>query len=224
MVQGHGPTLLEKIASGAGSVAKLATAVAPIISMINTEQKYQDKTAAVTAFNPGTSDNLICLTNNLAQGTNDYQRIGNSVLAKDLQFRGAINFTATTGTPNITGIHCRLTMFCWKEDATINPPSAAKLFESPTNLYSCFNKNYTPAFVVMKDKFFSLNNSNGLPGASDFRTLKIFKKLDWHLHWFDGGVNDITQNHVYVILRSSATTSSNALAMTYYSRVNFTDN
>lgn len=101
MVTGHGPTLLEKISSGVGSVAKLATAVAPAIAAINTESKYLDITASVTAHTPGTSDVIRNLTGEIIQGVNDSQRIGNSILMRDLQIRLAHNFNATLGSPNV---------------------------------------------------------------------------------------------------------------------------
>lgn len=221
LVTGHGPTLLERIASGVGSAAKLAMAVAPAIAAINTEHKYWDQTAAVTSYAPGTNDQIIALTAGVVQGITDQTRIGNSILAQDLQIRLAHNFTTTLGAPNIQGIHCRMMLVCWKENATANPISAAKLFEVPNNLYSSMNKDYTDQFVVLKDKFFSLNNSSGLAGTSAFTAVKMFKPLKWHIRWDNANA---TQNHVFLILRSSAVGVGNALQTTYYSRLNFTDN
>ena len=224
MVTGHGPTLLEQISSGVGSVAKLATAVAPAIAAINTESKYLDITAAVTAHTPGTSDVIRNLTGEIIQGVNDSQRIGNSILIRDLQIRLAHNFNATLGSPNVQGIHCRMMLVCWKENVNANPITAAKLFESPPNLYSPVNKDYSDQFVVLKDKFFSLNNSAGLAGPSAFTTQKLFKKINWHARFQGATAFDSTQNHVYLVLRSSAPGVTNALATTFYSRMNFTDN
>lgn len=224
MVTGHGPTMLDQIASGVGSVAKLATAVAPAIAAINTEAKYYDQTASVLAHTPGTSDQVINLTQGIAQSLTDSGRIGNSVLAKDLQVRLAYNFNSVIDAANVLGIHCRMSLICWKENIQLNQPTALKLFESPTNLYSAWNKDYTDQFVVMKDKFFSLNNSSGQPGSVAFTAAKIFKKIGWHLRWDGGLTSDGTQNHIYLILRSSSSGSTSALSTTYYSRLNYTDN
>lgn len=223
MVTGHGPTLLEQIASGAGSVAKLATAVAPAIAAINTEHKYYDQSQAVTAHSPGTSDQIINLTQGIVQNLTDSGRIGNSILARDIQIRLAHNFNATTGAPNVNGIHCRMMLICWKDNKIPNPPNASKIFEAPSNLYSPVNKDYSDQFVVIKDKFFSLNGTLQ-SGVSAFTTMKLFKKLNWHMRWEDASATGGTQNHVYLILRSSSAGATNALQTTYYSRLNYTDN
>lgn len=223
MVTGHGPTLLEQIAAGAGTVAKLATAVAPAIAAINTEHKYHDQSATISAHTPGTNDQLIALTGNITTGVNDTNRIGNSILAKDLQLRLALNFNATTGTPNVMGAHCRMMLICWKENSGQNQPTIAKIFEQPNNLYSPVNKDNSDQFVVMKDKFFALNSSSGLTGSAGFTHMKLFKPINWHLRWNDGTGGSATQNHIYLLLRC-ANGSLNALTTTYYSRLNFTDN
>lgn len=224
MVTGHGPTLLEKIASGAGSVAKLAMAVAPAIAAINTESKFYDQTATVISHSPGTNDTFVALSGAIAQGTDEQNRIGNSCLAQDLQLRLAHNFNSTLGAPNVVGIHCRMMLICWKENGQSNVPSVAKVFQQPNNLYSPVNKDNSDQFVVLKDKFFSLNSTTGVAGSTGFTSNKLFKKLNWHLRWADATVTGATQNHVYLLLRSSASGATNALSTTYYSRMNYTDN
>lgn len=224
LVTGSGPTLLDRIASGVGSVAKLATAVAPAIAAINTEAKYFDQTAAVTAYSPGTNDQIISLTGGIAQGLTDVTRIGNSLLAKDLQLRMAFNFQNTVGSPNVMGIHCRAMLICWKENTQLNGPTAARLFESPTNLYSPVNKDYSDQFVVLKDKFFSLNSAVDISAPTGFTTMKWFKPINWHLRYQGANTTDFTTNHIVLVIRSSASASVNALQCTYYSRLNFTDN
>lgn len=223
MVTGHGPTLLEKIASGAGSVAKLATAVAPVIAAINTEEKYSDKTAAVASHSPGSGDQIIALTDQIAQSLTDVGRIGNSVLAKTLQLRLAHNFTASS---TVLGLHCRAMLVCWKENAAQNIISAAKLFEQPGNLYSPVNKDFSDQFVVLKDKFFTLNAGNGAvtTASQGYTQMKIFKPINWHIRWSDAAGSAATQNHIYLILRSSGPGVTNGLQTTYYSRVTYTDN
>lgn len=227
LVTGHGPTMLEKIASGVGSAAKLASSIVPIIAAVNTEQKYVDNTGSVTFHSPGTSDALVHLTANLINGTQDNQRIGNSVLAKDIQLRLALNFQPSLGPPVVSGLHARATLICWKENAKANPPAVAKIFEVPNVLYSAMNKDYTDQFVVLKDKFFTFTaqNSNIGTGSQGFQTMKWFKNLNWHLRWDGIGTGtDHTQNHIYLILRSSASGVGTAASCTYYTRLNFTDN
>lgn len=224
MVTGHGPTLLEKIASGAGSVAKLASAVVPVIAAINTEMKYYDQTALVASYTPGTNDSIISLTDAIAAGVADNQRIGNSFLAKSLQVRLAHNFTPAVGPPAIHGLHCRMMLVCWKDNASQNIISAAKLFEAPTNLYSPVNKDYSDSFVVLKDKYFSLNAPVSSAYPQSFTSMKLFKNINWHMRFSSSSASSGTTNHIFLILRSSSTGSTNALNTTYYSRLNFTDN
>lgn len=221
MVTGHGPTLLDRIASGVGSVAQLANAVAPAIAAINTEHKYYDETAAVTAYNPGTNDVIQALTSPIAEGTGDSERIGNSILLKDLQVRLAGQFTSTS---TVVGVHCRMMLVAFKGDVNAIPITANLLFESPTNLYSPINKDNSDQLVVMKDKFFTLN-AQSIPGAAlsqSFFTMKLFKKIDWHARFNDAG--NATTNHIFLVLRCSSPTTANALGVTYYSRLNYTDN
>lgn len=226
MVTGHGPTLLEQMASGAGAVAKLATAVAPVIAAVNTELKYVDNAGSVTAHSPGTGDQIIHLSANLINGTQDNQRIGNSILAKDIQLRQALNFTSSVGPPVVVGLHCRAMLICWKENYKVNAPTAAKIFEVPSNLYSALNKDYSDQFVVIKDKFFTMN-AGSIPASTaiqGFTQMKWYKNLGFHMR-FDGiNGTDATQNHLFLILRSSASGAGTALQSTYYARLNFTDN
>lgn len=224
MVTGDGPTMVEKIASGVGGVATLAKAVLPAIAAINTELKYVDNTASVTSYNPGTNDSLVYITPGLINGTQDNQRVGNSILAKDIQLRLAMNFTTSNGPPAVLGIHCRAMLICWKDNAKQNVPTIAKIFEVPNNLYSPVNKDYSDQFVVIKDKFFTLNGHNSTVGTQGFTTMKWFKSLNYHMRYDGATGSDNTQNHLYLVLRSSASGVGSALSTTWYSRINFTDN
>lgn len=224
LVTGEGPTLLEKIASGVGGVASVAKAVLPAIAAINTEHKYADTAASVNAYVPGTNDVIAFLTDTIAQGTDDTSRIGNSILAQDIQLRMAVNFVSTVGPPPVQGLHCRAMLICWKENAQINAPTIAKIFETPNNLYSNVNKNYSDQFVVIKDKFFALNAGTSNYGTQGFMSMKWYKKLGFHLRYQGANATDNTVNHLYLILRSSATTIGNSMGVTYYSRLNYTDN
>lgn len=223
MVTGAAPTMVEQIASGVGQVAKLAGAVAPIIAAINTEHKYYDRTAGVTAYTPGTNDQIINLSGGIAQGLTDSTRVGNSILAKDIQLRVAHYFAATS-----TGVVAfgRFMLIVWKANAQENVLTAAKLFEAPTNIYSPLNKDYSDQIVVLKDKFVSYNSATLPTGAgysASAQHLKIYKKLDFHMRFDGATASDDTMNHVYLIIRGSAA-STNAVGATYYSRLNYTDN
>jgi len=224
LVDGHGPTLLEKIASGVGSVAQLATAIAPIVEAINTESKYYDEQGTYTAYGTATNADLRCITDSIVQGTGDEDRIGNSILAQDISIKIAYTMAATTGTPNVTGGFARIIFFVWKINDS-GGPSVSKMLETPTNICSAFNKDYTDQFVIMKDKFISLD-TKVLPAtgtaATIFGHFKWFKSMKWHLRWDDAS-ND-TSNHVWMLTLATPTSINNGLNVTFYSRLNYTDN
>lgn len=227
LLTGQEPTLLEKIASGAGSVAKVAQAVLPAIMAINTEAKYYDETATFTSYNTATNADLRCITDGITQGTGDSNRIGNSILAKDIQIRLALSMPfSANANPPILGCHHRFIIFAWKLNDS-GGPSVTKLLESPSNIYSALNKDYTDQFVVLKDKFMTFNfpagtSSAGAVQTADFKSLKLYKQLQWHMRWSDAG--SAIANHIYILSMSTPSGVANAVNTTFYSRLNYTDN
>lgn len=222
LVTGHGPTMLEKIANGVGTAAKVASAVLPAISAINTELKYFDISQSLPAYNPGTNDQIVNITQGIAQGTTDQTRIGNSLLAKDLYLKAFIYWTATSAVP--FGVS-RLTLICWKDNVQNNAPTIGKVFQSTTDINSAINKDYSDQFVVLKDKMFTHNMSVALTGTQQaVHVFKWYKKLNWHLRYAGATTTSGTVNHIYLIFRGGAPTSANQSGINVYSRLNFTDN
>lgn len=220
MVQGHGPTFLEQLGTGFGAAAEVAKAVLPMVEAINTELKYADASGTVTAYNPGTNDQLLCLTNTISQGTEDFNRIGNSILAKDINIRLYSTFSAdATHLNNVA----RITLLCWKDNANANTPTVAKIYESPTIINSPFNKDYTDQFVILKDKIYANNAVVSATQSQCLKIMKFYKKLDWHMRWLNTTTGN-TQNHIYICLRGAHTAVGNAMSFSYYTRMNFTDN
>lgn len=222
MVTGHGPTMIDRIAGTASSVGRLARAVAPVIAAINTEHKYFDLSANGGAYNPGTNDAIINLTQGIAQGTTDITRIGNSILAQNIAIRLMLAWTPTVG--SVLNSFARVIILVWKENIQLNAPTAAKLFEQPAFFHSPFNKDYTDQFVVVKDKIIPMEAQINVAATQSPKFLKMFKKLDYHIRWIAGGTTDGSVNHVYLIVRGADISVSNSVAYNYYSRLNFTDN
>ena len=221
MVQGHGPTFLEQLGSGLGAAAEVAKAVLPMVEAINTEEKYLDQSATVTAYNPGTNDQLVCLTNSISQGTDDTNRVGNSILAKDLNIRGQIVFAGADAS-HLYSV-ARMTILVWKDNAQSNAPTIAKIYEAPSNIDSHFNKDYTDQMVIIKDKRWGLNANISATQAQHVIIWKFYKKIDWHMRWLNTTTGNTT-NHIYVAFRAGWSASANATSFSYYSRLNFTDN
>lgn len=133
--------------------------------------------------------------------------------------------TTTSATP-VLGCFHRVMILVWKDNASQNVPSVTKILQSPSNIYSPVNKDYSDQFVVVKDKFVTFNPmvvpGTSTSGTQGFRHMKFFKKCNWHLRWDAAG--NPTQNHIYMLTMSTPSGSSNAVGTTYYSRINYTDN
>lgn len=215
------PTYLEQIARGVGATAKLARAVAPAIAMINTEMKYFDQNVQQTYYNPGSADQVNCLTGGIAQGLTDITRNGDSILAKNISIK--INLFSLMST-TLHQTQTRLILIVWKENAAVNAPTVAKIFTTPAEFLSGFNKDYTDQFVVLKDKVYTHQASISAATNQDTKFEKIYKNLDYHMRFQAGTAADWTTNHVYLILRNTAPTSTNQASADFYSRLNFTDN
>lgn len=219
---GEQPSLVDKIASGVGQVAKLAGAIAPIVAAINTEEKYVDYTSSVTFSNA--SPQIINLTRT-AQSLTDTGRIGDSVKARFLQIRN--HFVADHSTVNNNIIRCMI--FVDKSVSAsmgIADPTLANLFTSSTNVFSPLNKDNGDRFVLLKDKIFTLDcptATNAVAGArgGSTRFMKINLPLDFHIRYVAANLNDVGPNQVYMLLW---TASGVTPSCTYYSRFKYTDN
>jgi len=226
MVTGQSPTLLENIASGVGGLASVAKAVLPAIASINTELKYYDETNAYSVYGTFANSDLRCITDGITTGTTDSSRIGNSILAKNIQIRFALSMpmTTTSATP-VLGCHARIMIFTWKYNDS-GGPSVTKLLEAPTNIYSPVNKDFSDQFVVMKDKHFVFNASV-VPGTAatatqGYQHFKYYKDLNWHMRWTDS--SQAIANHVWILTMATSSGPTNAVGVTFYSRLNYTDN
>lgn len=206
------PTLLEKIAAQSGSIASVAKAVMPIVSMINTEQKFFD--AVATSQNISSTPAFYVLMNP-TQGTGETNRIGTSVLLKNMNLRVSIS-------PNYTAVPInifRMVVFVDKFQAG-SLPTATQLFQAPTNIDSAFNKNFTDRFAILKDKRFIVTQQ----GNQEQLIQKYFKQLDFHQRFIgiDGSQASQGPNSIYLCMWG--TLSVNFPTLSIYCRTNFTDN
>lgn len=205
------PTFLEQIASGAGAVANVAKAVLPIVAAINTEMKFHDSALVVV---PVLGTPTISCLNQIAQGTNESDRIGNSILLKDMNFRYQILANYTTEQQNMV----RLVFFVDKHQAG-TAPTFASIFQTTSNFQSSFNKDFTDRYAILKDKYFVLSS-----GGNRVLQGKFYKALPFHTR-FLGASNssvDLGNNSVYVLWWSAY--AVNGPSISWYNRLNFTDN
>lgn len=208
------PTMLEKIANGVGAAANVAKAVLPMIMSINTEEKFKDVSSLAFNTLPFNTPRFINL-NPIATGALETNRVGNSILCKNVNIR--LSFT-----PNYTSYPTnlfRMVLFVDKQQAgTI--PTATQLFQDVTTIDSAFNKNYTDRFAILKDKRWTIAQQ----GDQHLTVWKIFKYLNFHTRFIGSTANDadMGNNTIYLLLWSNQVT--NLPIFSIYSRLNFTDN
>lgn len=217
---GEQPSFVEKIARGAGSVATLARAIAPIVSMVNTEEKFVDKSSTVSL--PVATPAIISLTN-MAQGLTDITRIGDSIKARFLQLR--LKFTPLFSA--VASNHIRMMLVIDKSinaATPVNTLTLANLFQNSADILSPINKDQGDRFVILKDKQIILNNlgaGTANPGG-DTRFLKLNMPLDFHIRFVAPTTTDLGPNNVFLVLWSDVVTTGPTCS--YYSRFKYTDN
>lgn len=211
MVDGRGQTMVQKIANRyAGPLGTIARTVSGIMNLVNSEPKFIDTNATLTAV--GTAGLIVPLTL-CAQGNGDQNRSGNTVLIKDVTVKidSAID-------PDAAACITRIMLFIDKEtDGAL--PTAAQLLTLPTNPHSMLNRDYSKRFVVIFDRTYDLS-LNGDRVMSD----KFYKKIPIHTY-YDGSlanISDAKENQIYLYLFSSDNTQQ--ALFTYQTRVNFFDN
>lgn len=219
LVTGQGPTLLEKIAGYAGPVSTVARAVLPVISAINTEAKYLDTPGAVTTATLA-APYIVNLTS-MSQGLTDNNRIGNSVLLRDV----AINIRLIqipTATSKFKNFAIRFLMFVDKMQNG-SPPSLGNIMENTASILSKTNKDFTDRYVILHDKVYTMTPTNE---NSEYRVDdKFYNKLEFHARYLgpSAGSGDQGPNAVYVMYWPDNVTSGD-VNVGGYARLNFTDN
>lgn len=223
LVTGQGPTWLETVASGVGSVASLARAVAPAIAAINTEHKYFDVSGGLSPTLASPSIQPLCL---VAQGLTDKTRIGNSMLAKSIQVRIRLvlqnEISGTYGSPYSS---IRVMLIVDKLQGG-TAPTIAQIMENTSNNISMANKNYTDRFTVIKDKMCNFSPNWGTGSTTPTQAVcdfKFFKPLDFHIRYLgtDATAASAGPNQLYLICWPA---HSVGCSFTFYTRLNFTDN
>lgn len=221
LVTGEGPTLLEKIASGVGGVASVAKAVLPAIAAINTEAKYLDSSAGLS---PTLAAPSIINVSLMAQGLTDVTRIGNSILAKNVQGKiRLVTFTRPATNPATQSV--RLMLICDKLQGG-TAPTITQIMSAVSSNLSLANKNYTDRFTVIMDKILDFQvDYNGTGDLYGVRTIKFFKNLNFHIRYLGTDATDASAgpNQLYLICWPNSNLAGNC-SFTYYVRMNYTDN
>lgn len=142
--------MLKNGASIATTVYALAKAVGAIQKGMNAETKYTDLALS------GVATSLTGVVNNItviAQGTDDNQRIGNSIKLQKLHYRWVVHDN-TSAAP-----HRGMIMFLVDKQYDGVDPTATEILEAVEPL-SMLNQDYSKRFVVLKRHNYTLSPGN----------------------------------------------------------------
>lgn len=197
--------------STAGKALALATRVA---SMINVEFKNYDVASTIT---PTTTWQFLNL-NLIAQGDDQTQRNGRSILAKSLMIRLGMTSNSTATVP----VRIRQVIFKDMYNAGSDP--------SPTQI---FNSNSTEAlmnitsqqnrFIILMDKYFVVNPPSAGQGAVSFNK---YLKLNYHIKFINTSAATASQGPgaLYWTLICDNGTVAQQPSVSYGFRLRYVDN
>lgn len=178
-------------------------------SVLNVEYKTYDRYSH-TNITPNSSGEVYQLTN-IAQGVNDGERNGNSVLAKSVQLQCVLkqNSAQTQATA------CRCILFVDKQKT---PPSAVTDVLKTASVDSLFKTTNHDRFHILADKRFSLPVTADGPD----KIIKIYRRLHHHVKWTGASGSDYDEGHINVLFL----TDQGANLPTWYisSRFRYVDN
>lgn len=190
-----------------GGVRRLANDVNYIKSRLNTEAKYLD-TQATTA--PATSS-IVCV-NQIAQGTDAFNRVGNKLRVASLQSNLKFNIH---GSATATVVRCCLVLD--KAPNGGGAPGITDVFVSSTP-YSLRNVLSMRRFKVLRNFWVRLD-------TSDPETMRLmYKKLNFRTSYntTTGAVTAIQEGALYWMFISDEAT--NGPTISYNTRLRFIDN
>lgn len=130
------------------------------------------------------------MLSNVAQGVNDGERTGNSVLAKSIQFQTTIkqNGAQTMATA------CRCVLFVDKQKTPSSSPSVTDVLKT-ANVDSLFNLYNHDRFHILADKRFSLPVQADGPD----KIIKIYRRLHHHVKWTGALGHDYDEGHIGIL-------------------------
>lgn len=195
------------VSTGVKTIPYLVKGLSLVKSMVNAEDKRHD---VASSINPTTSGQIQPLLR-IAQGSGSLQRIGNSILLKDIFVR----YDTLINTSALNSV-VRIILICDKQNDGATP-TMSQIFQ--TGLYdSPMNIDNSKRFVVLYDRTHSLS-STGNQRVNN----KVFKTLNFHTK-YDGptdAITDMRDNQLYFIAVSSE--ASDFPTVNFYSRVKYYD-
>lgn len=209
-LSGQAPlTRMERFASYAGKAGQIASQVAVMAGLINSEVKFIDQSLSGTIDNTGTY--LGTPLNGVAEGDDYTQRNGRSVLSKNLQIKASV-IIPSSGAPSTCG---------WALIMDKKPTGVAPTWSSVFQILdqdSPINKVNSERFIILKRGTMTFNTTMLV------KTIQIYVNLKGiHIKYDGTGATAIDQNSIYLIAYSPKGIGSQPI-VTGYSRFNFYDN
>lgn len=206
------------------TMARKALQVATkVAGLVNCEWKYKDTTfSGVNVTSGGT---ITCLSD-MAQGDDDENRSGNSVMAKSLLVRGS--FGRNSGGDAYQFL--RVIVFKDMNDENDTAPTLGNLLDTTTAgvaIYSPLNKDIE-RFWILADRTFTTDSTDPQAEFKFFHRFGLLKDrkgnrtIGQHVTFNGASATDTSKGHIYILLLGNS--SANYPTFTGMSRFNFVDN
>lgn len=217
-----------KVLTTIGGVAKtaykaygLATTIA---SLINVERKHLDKKSDGVYISTTAS---LSVLNDMAQGTSDITRVGNSVLSKSIQGKGLVYWNTAASGPEVL----RVMVFRDAENTDGTPPAISEVLEetsSPAVMSSPLNIRNTQRFHIIFDKNYILDQYHPMFKFKFFNQFPVLKDKmgrrikGIHAKYNAGTTSAWAEGALWIMVVSNAAT--NGPGISWYTRYRFIDN
>lgn len=202
----------QTLAGRALSIAKTAAkAIVFIKGMINCEKQYFDQKALGASVNWSGTVNLL---SGMAEGDDNTERKGNSILARGLTVR--LDPTGN-GVQTACSIRCIIVQ---DKDNQGTDPTAADILQNTGSAYatvSPLNVDHLPRYRVLLDKHFPFTTTGEMKYYFQKRI-----NLKSHLKYTGPLATDIYKGALYMLNISDVNT--NTPALTWHTRLEYYDN
>lgn len=209
------------VAQVAGQAMSIASTIAGVI---NAEHKHVDTIANAAQSNA--TPTITCLTN-IAQGNNDTERSGNSVLMKHIYIKGAISRTSANA-------WVRFILLRDMNDNGGTAPTISDILQNYSTAYcwcSAHQKTKTDRFKILVDKSISLDTYHPYTKIKIFKEFRVkqYKNANGkvkikgeHCTYSGSNSSNTSRGHLYLVTISSV--DADTPYVTWYARFGYVDN
>lgn len=178
--------------------------------LVNSEMLHKDQAVVLS----GTRNTIAHLTA-ISQGDSDSGRTGNSLLLRNIYFRGALEIH-----PSVTG-NTRISLVLVKDTQQVSDttPNMSDIFQNYNDPDTMLNTNAFGRFKILWRKTYCLTPPAGGRNVIDFN--KYWKIYD-HVRFNGSATSDIQRNGYYLVILSSEV--SNFPTCNINTRIGYHDN